>query len=98
MPRIAKATDTDTRKVDDRGRVTLPAEFAGSHVRFIQEADGRYRIEKMVLVAEPTAWFWQNPNAQELVAAGLADIQAGRVSSFDPRDEDLEGLDLGAEE
>lgn len=77
-----------TRKVDARGRVTLPEELAGSQVVIRKTGDGTYLLQELALVPKPTAWFYKNTEAQALVAKGLEDLKAGRVSEFDPDEDD----------
>ncbi len=81
-----------TRKVDGRGRVSLPEELANSHITIKKAGDGTYIIQQLELVPRPTAWFWKNKAAQAMVSRGLKDLEEGRVSDFYPEDEDLSWL------
>lgn len=81
-----------TRKVDARGRVSLPEELANSHVVIKKAGDGTYVIQQLELVPKPTAWFWKNQEAQAMVSQGLKDMAEGRLSDFNPDDEDVSWL------
>ena len=85
-------SDEITRKVDARGRVSLPEELANSHITIKKAGDGTYVIQQLELVPKPTAWFWKNEQAQAMVSRGLKDMAEGRLSDFNPEDEDLSWL------
>ena len=87
-----------TRKVDARGRVSLPEELANSHITIKKAADGTYILQQLELVPRPTAWFWKNKAAQGMVSRGLKDLEEGRVSNFDPADEDVSWLKKSGDE
>ena len=73
-----------TKKVDSKSRVTLPPEFADSMVIMEIGPTGECIIRLAEVVPKPTAWFWKNPAAQELVSRGLKDATEGKISDFVP--------------
>jgi hypothetical protein len=85
-------SDEITRKVDARGRVSLPEELANCHITIRKAADGTYIIQQLELVPKPTAWFWKNQEAQAMVSRGLKDLAEGRLSDFSLDDEDVSWL------
>ncbi len=87
-----------TRKVDARGRVSLPDELANSHIIITKNPDGTYILEQLELVPKSTSWFWKNNKAQAMVSRGLKDIEEGNISDFDPAKEDLSWLKKTKEE
>lgn len=81
-----------TRKVDSRGRVSLPEELANSHVVITKTGDGTYTLQQVELVPKATAWLWKNPDAQAMIKRGLSDAAEGRLTDFDPSEEDVSWL------
>lgn len=81
-----------TRKVDARGRVSLPEELANCHVVIKKAGDGIYVLQQLELVPKTTAWFWRSQEAQAMVSRGLKDMVEGRLSDFNPADEDVSWL------
>lgn len=85
-------------KVRDRGQLTLPAEVRtalhvaeGDEVSFEMTEDG-VLMRGLTMVPTDQAWFWTKSwQAGERQAS--ADVETGRVTTFDGADEFLESLD-----
>ena len=56
---------------DSKGRVPLGVRHAGERYILTQDAEGRFILEKAVLVPEREAWLHRNKEAKESVLKGL---------------------------
>jgi bifunctional DNA-binding transcriptional regulator/antitoxin component of YhaV-PrlF toxin-antitoxin module len=82
-----------------KGQLTLPPEVraalrivAGDEVEFVLEAPGVVAIRGLKLIPADQAWFW-TPEWQAGEREAQADLEAGRVETYDSADEFLRALE-----
>ncbi len=64
---------------DSKGRVPLGAKHAGERYIITQDAEGRFILEKAVLVPEREVWLHRNKKAKESVLKGLEQAKKKRL-------------------
>ena len=64
---------------DSKGRVPLGVRHAGERYIITQESEGRFILEKAVLVPEREAWLHRNKKAKESVLKGLKQAKEKRL-------------------
>ena len=84
-------------------QLTLPDEVRdilnideGEELAFLLTEQGQIIVEKVNTIPPEQAWFWSE-RWQRLERTAEADIEAGRVHSFDNIDEAIAALDGGIE-
>ncbi len=71
------ATTPETKQADERGRISLDAEFA--NCTFLVENDGgTIIIHPARVIPEREAWLYENETALSRVRKGLAQARAGQ--------------------
>jgi hypothetical protein len=64
---------------DSKGRVPLGIRHAGERYIIIQDTEGRFILEKAVLVPESEVWLHKKKKAKESVLKGLAQAKQKRL-------------------
>lgn len=64
---------------DSKGRVPLGIKHAGERYIIIQDTEGRFILEKAILVPEREAWLHKNREAKESVLRGLEQAKQKRL-------------------
>jgi AbrB family looped-hinge helix DNA binding protein len=90
-------------RLRDKGQITVPSEIRialgaeqGDDLLFTTDELGRVIVSRAQLIAPEQAWFWSE-RWQRLEHATQADIDAGRVKTFDTVEAALASLDQGVE-
>ncbi|MFT4553652.1 MAG: hypothetical protein ACI9S8_002293 [Chlamydiales bacterium] len=65
--------------VDSKGRVSLGARHAGERYIITEEMEGRFILEKAVIIPEREVWLHKNKKAKESVLKGLEQAKQGRL-------------------
>lgn len=69
----------DDVTVDSKGRVSLGARHAGERYIITEEKEGRFILEKAVIIPEREVWLHKNKKAKESVLRGLEQAKQGRL-------------------
>lgn len=64
---------------DSKGRVPLGAKHAGERYIITQDAEGRFILEKAILIPEREVWLHKNQKAKESVIKGLEQAKRKRL-------------------
>lgn len=64
---------------DSKGRVSLGVRHAGERYIITQDGEGRFILERAVLVPEHEAWLHKSKKAKESVLRGLEQAKQGRL-------------------
>lgn len=64
---------------DSKGRIPLGVGHAGERYIIIEEADGRFILEKAVLIPEHEVWLHKNEKAKKSVLKGLKQAKQKRL-------------------
>lgn len=83
MPKTSdKYPASKTSNADAKGRIVLGPRHANKMFRVSEQPDGNLLLEPMVTVHEREAWFFKNPQVQEVVQEGIRQSRAGETSYF----------------
>ena len=74
---------------DSKGRIPLGVRHAGERYIINEEAEGRFILEKAVLIPQREVWLHKNEEAKKSVLKGLKQAKQKRLKS---NIIDLEGL------
>jgi AbrB family looped-hinge helix DNA binding protein len=87
-----------------KGQVTIPTELRdllgaqeGDDLLFYQDESGRVVISRAQIIPPDQAWFWAQ-RWQQMEREAQADIDAGRVVSFDQVEDAIRFLNDAADE
>jgi AbrB family looped-hinge helix DNA binding protein len=90
-------------RLRNKGQITVPTEIRnalgaeeGDDLLFSADELGRVIITRAQVIAPEQAWFWSE-RWQRMEHAAQADIDAGRVETFDTVEDALVFLDQGVE-
>jgi AbrB family looped-hinge helix DNA binding protein len=88
-------------RMRNKGQITVPSEIRnalgveeGDDLWFYADEQGRVIVSRAQVITPEQAWFWSG-RWQRMEHEAQADIDAGRVKSFDTVDETLAYLDQG---
>ncbi|MGI9862294.1 hypothetical protein SDD30_13025 [Moorella naiadis] len=76
--------EIDTRKIDERSRVTLGDLFKGyKRVRLYKNDRGEVLLQPVVEIPASEVWLYENKESLAEVMKGLQDAAEGRISPLD---------------
>jgi len=83
-----------TKTLDNKGRITLGAQFAGQTVVVDDSNPDYILIKPVVMIPAGEAWLYKNKTALNRVREGLDDVRSGVLSDSPPDVEaDMDWLD-----
>ena len=90
-------------RLRNKGQITVPHEVRealgaveGDDLLFYTDEQGRVIVSRAVVVPPEQAWFWSQ-RWQRMERQAQADVEGGRVETFDTVEEALASLDQAAE-
>ena len=79
--------EIDTRKVDERKRLTLGAAMGDlDRVRILKNSRGEILLQPLADIPASEVWLYTNREASELVQKGIKEAGEGKVSRMKPAD------------
>jgi hypothetical protein len=77
--------EIDTRKVDERKRLTLGAAMGDlDRVRILKNNRGEILLQPLADIPASEVWLYTNREASELVQKGIKEAGEGKVSRMNP--------------
>ena len=77
--------EVDTRKVDERKRLTLGAAMGDlDRVRILKNSRGEILLQPLADIPVSEVWLYTNREASELVQKGIKEAGEGKVSRMNP--------------
>jgi 3'-phosphoadenosine 5'-phosphosulfate sulfotransferase (PAPS reductase)/FAD synthetase len=77
--------EIDTRKVDERKRLTLGAALGDlDRVRILKNSRGEILLQPLADIPASDVWLYTNREASELVQKGIKEAGKGKVSRMNP--------------
>ena len=77
--------EVDTRKVDERKRLTIGAALGDlNRVRILKNSRGEILLQPLADIPASDVWLYTNREASELVQKGIKEAGEGKVSRMNP--------------
>ena len=77
--------EIDTRKVDERKRLTIGAAFGDlNRVRILKNKRGDILLQPLADIPAAELWLFTNREASDLVQKGIKEAGEGKVSKMNP--------------
>ena len=77
--------EVDTRKVDDRKRLTIGAALGDLNmVRILKNSRGEILLQPLADIPASEVWLYTNREASEAVQKGIKEAGKGKVSRMNP--------------
>ncbi len=74
--------NSEVRKVDDAGRISLGRAKAGEQYDISEAADGTITLVPVAIIPKREVWLYRNPQAMAMVQQGLAESARGETTSL----------------